>query len=133
MEGPAASLLTYRFLAEFDRLYPVEQVGGTLGPAEAAPPHGIFLVAYFDGRPAGCGGLHRLDRDVAEVRRMYVEPWARGHGLARRLLAGLEATAGSMVCSSVRGWGRASGSPRRSVFTSPRGIAGSRLMAPTLG
>ena len=63
-------------------------------------PLGAFLVGYLDGEPVATGAWRRRD-DVAwagttataEVKRMYVAPRARGRGLARALLAHLEATA----------------------------------------
>ena len=42
------------------------------------------------GTPLGCGALRRLDDDAAEVKRMYVVPEARGRGVSKALLAGLE-------------------------------------------
>jgi DNA-binding MarR family transcriptional regulator/GNAT superfamily N-acetyltransferase len=57
---------------------------------------GVFLVARLHGSPVGCAGL-KLSRDaVAEVKRMWVAPRARGLGLARRLLAELESRALSL-------------------------------------
>jgi GNAT superfamily N-acetyltransferase len=68
--------------------------------AEFAPPGGLFLVAYLDGNPVGCGGWRAHDATDAgfadgdaEVKRMYVAPVARGRGVARALLAELERTA----------------------------------------
>jgi GNAT superfamily N-acetyltransferase len=64
--------------------------------AEFAPPHGLFLVAYLDGRPVACGGwrVHDgVDGAEAELKRMYVAPAARGRGVARAVLAELERTA----------------------------------------
>jgi GNAT superfamily N-acetyltransferase len=61
-------------------------------PDEFEPPHGVFLVAWLDGQPAGCGGwrtLHSDDR-YAEVKRMYVAPAARNRGVAMALLRALE-------------------------------------------
>ena len=46
-----------------------------------------------DGRLAGCAGLRPLGDGVAELKRMYVAPEARGHGVGRRFLDGLEAEA----------------------------------------
>ena len=60
------------------------------GPAELSPPHGAFLIGTIDGEPVCCGGLKRLDDRACEIKRMYVMPAARGRGVARRLLAGLE-------------------------------------------
>lgn len=68
--------------------------------AEFDPPAGVFLIAYLDGRPVATGGWRAMDaspeghRDGdAEIKRMYVVPEARGRGLARRVLAALEADA----------------------------------------
>jgi GNAT superfamily N-acetyltransferase len=62
-------------------------------PAEFAAPHGLFLVAEVGGTPAGCGGWRVHGPTAVEVKRMYVAPGFRRHGIARRLLAALEATA----------------------------------------
>lgn len=68
---------------------------GGLSPAEAddfAPP-GTFLVVERDGAVVGCGGLRLLRPGVGEVKRMYVDPSARGRGAARQLLGALVAHA----------------------------------------
>jgi GNAT superfamily N-acetyltransferase len=60
-------------------------------PADFAPPRGRFLVGFGDdGAPLCCGGVKGLDAAVAEIKRMYVVPEARGRGLAKMLLAALE-------------------------------------------
>jgi ribosomal protein S18 acetylase RimI-like enzyme len=71
-----------------------------LEPAYFDPPLGAFFVGYLDGRPAATGAWRRRSDVVvdgtdraAEVKRMYVVPAARGRGLARAMLAHLEATA----------------------------------------
>jgi len=51
---------------------------------------GTFLAARIDGRPVGCGGIARFDDTRGELKRMYVEPGSRGHGLGRRILDALE-------------------------------------------
>ncbi len=48
-------------------------------------PQCLYL-AEVDGRPAGTGGLKRLGPEVAEIKRMYVDPRFRGHGIARAVL-----------------------------------------------
>ncbi len=59
---------------------------------EYTPPGGIFLVAYLGDAPVGCGALRRFEDDTAEVKRMWIDPVARGRGVGRRLLGELEAT-----------------------------------------
>ncbi|MBH0008214.1 GNAT family N-acetyltransferase [Salinibacterium sp. SWN1162] len=50
----------------------------------------VFLIAYVDGVPAGCGGLRELSEEIFEVKRMYVTPAQRGTGIAVAVLKGLE-------------------------------------------
>jgi GNAT superfamily N-acetyltransferase len=71
-------------------------------PEAMSPPHGAFLVAYREGEPVGCAGLLRLDGATGEVKRMYVAPSARGRGVARGLLAALEAAARAAGYERVR-------------------------------
>jgi GNAT superfamily N-acetyltransferase len=63
------------------------------GAAELGPPGGGFVVGYLDDRPVCCGGIKRLDDRACELKRMYVVPEQRGRGIARALLAELEARA----------------------------------------
>ncbi|MFI0742323.1 GNAT family N-acetyltransferase [Streptomyces sp. NPDC021100] len=58
--------------------------------AEFDPPHGTFVVAYRDGDAIACGGCRRYDARTAEIKRMYVLPEARGHGVGRAILRYLE-------------------------------------------
>jgi GNAT superfamily N-acetyltransferase len=62
----------------------------TAGPAELNPPAGLFIVGYKDGRAVCCDGIKRLADGICELKRMYVIPEARGHGVARALLVELE-------------------------------------------
>jgi putative acetyltransferase len=80
--------------AELSGRYP--EAGAThfrLDLDEVAPGRGAFLIAYWQGRPVGCGAVRRLDAGEAEVKRMYVSPDHRGKGLGRALLQRLEGEA----------------------------------------
>jgi DNA-binding MarR family transcriptional regulator/ribosomal protein S18 acetylase RimI-like enzyme len=66
--------------------------------ADLTPPHGVLLVARLREQPIGCGALKFHPGEPTELKRMWVDPSARGLGLGRRLLRELErhaATAGS--------------------------------------
>ncbi len=72
---------------------------GEPGRPPSAADVSVVLVARDDGGTAvGCGALRALGGDVAEVKRMYVVPAARGRGVSTSLLAGLEDAA------RERGW-----------------------------
>jgi len=59
-------------------------------PHEVQGDPGAFLVAYEDGRPVGCGALRSDGPGAGEIRHVWVAAQARGLGVGRRLLAGLE-------------------------------------------
>ncbi len=50
------------------------------------PPDGRLYLARADGAAAGCVALRRIDGESCELKRLYVRPAFRGHGLAGRLV-----------------------------------------------
>jgi GNAT superfamily N-acetyltransferase len=61
------------------------------GAMPSAETMAVFLVARDAGGTAiGCGGLRLLGPGSGEVKRMYVDPAARGTGVAAALLRALE-------------------------------------------
>lgn len=48
-----------------------------------------FRVAELDGRLAGCGAVHAMWEDVAEIRTVAVDPDSKGHGVGSQLLSAL--------------------------------------------
>jgi GNAT superfamily N-acetyltransferase len=76
--------------------------GAAPAPQDFDPPSGSFLVGYEKGHPVACAGICRYNETTGEVRGMYVVQQARGRELGRRILAALEAEAGSLGYTVVR-------------------------------
>ncbi len=89
--------LARRFDAGFD-----PGKGATVGAEAMNPPHGWFFLARLDGRPVGCGGLAPLGAKVGEIKRVWTAPDARGRGVARRIIAAVEATAREAGMTTLR-------------------------------
>ena len=73
-----------------------------LHDAEMTPPAGFFFLAWLDGRPVGCGALRRIDATSGEIKRMWTAPEARGLGVARRIIAAIEATGRAEGMTTLR-------------------------------
>jgi ribosomal protein S18 acetylase RimI-like enzyme len=90
-------------LTEAAQQYYVRIYGGPdetpVGHDEFALPSGAFFVGYLEGEPVVMGGWRFVEARIsnasrpAEVKRMFVREDRRGLGLARWLLAALEADA----------------------------------------
>ena len=99
LDSPVGSELATALLAELLRRYGVEgeldpdDELDDLTPAQVAPPHGTFLVAWVDDSAVGCGGLRRVDEQTGELKRMFVRPSARRQGIAVTVLNALEGAA----------------------------------------
>ncbi|MDG1572152.1 GNAT family N-acetyltransferase [Robiginitalea sp. M366] len=52
------------------------------------------VVCYLDGKAVGCGALKPFGGSALEIKRMFTVPDLRGRGIARSVLAALEAWAG---------------------------------------
>lgn len=87
---PAAQQLVAAALADLAGRYGGEGDETPIDAAEFVPPAGVFLVARRAGVPVGCAGWRSHDDGVAELKRLYAVPAARGTGLGRRLLAAIE-------------------------------------------
>jgi GNAT superfamily N-acetyltransferase len=89
--SPATDLVE-AMVQDVSRMYGRIDVPGapTATPVDMAPPGGAFVVVFDGDVPVAGGGLKRLDDEACEIKRMYVVPEARGRGLAKVLLQGLE-------------------------------------------
>jgi GNAT superfamily N-acetyltransferase len=94
LSSSVASELIRALNAELTARYPEEGANFfNLSAEEVSEGRGAFFIAYRDHRPVGCGAVRRTGPGVAEIKRMYVAPTARGVGIGRQILGALEAEA----------------------------------------
>ncbi|MCW2580905.1 MAG: GCN5-related N-acetyltransferase [Blastococcus sp.] len=95
-DDPLSQYLVEQVQQEYIRRYGGRDAA-VVEPGEFLPPRGVFLVAEVDGVPAGCGAWRAMglgpDGSRAEIKRVYVESGFRRRGLARLVVAALEADA----------------------------------------
>ena len=103
--GAAARFCLDAYAAELDATFE----GGfdtarsrPVDPAELTPPRGVLLVARLHSEPIACGALKLPPGEPAEIKRLWVAPGARRLGVARRVLAELEAQAREAGADVVR-------------------------------
>jgi putative acetyltransferase len=82
-------------------LYPMES-NHLVAVDRLAEPDTRFFIAERDGKAMGCGAIMICGQDYAEVKRVYVAPNGRGLGLARMLLARLEAETRDLGLPALR-------------------------------
>lgn len=54
-------------------------------PGAYSAPQGRLFFAELQGRPAGCVGIRALSDGMCEMKRLYVSPEERGHGVGTQL------------------------------------------------
>jgi putative acetyltransferase len=83
--SPDASALIAELDALLEPLYARESRHGF--SVEKLIADGVaFFVIRDTGAPAGCGGIKLFGTDYGEIKRMYVRPQFRGHGLGNLML-----------------------------------------------
>jgi GNAT superfamily N-acetyltransferase len=103
-DAEVSRVLQEAFFADIASRYPGWEPASSqaVEPSDLAPPDGIWLVAYRDGRAIGCGGLQRLEPEIGEIRRIFLDKTERGRGTGRRLLVELEEHARRLGFRRVR-------------------------------
>jgi len=96
--GPQSIVLAAR--DEFDRVYGEGNRGAhDLVAGDFDPPRGVYLVARTGGHLAGGVGIRAIaapHRRVGEVKRLWVRPDLRRHGVATALMATALERAGAL-------------------------------------
>jgi putative acetyltransferase len=90
--APESLRLAAALWAELSTIYP-EMTAPPFPPHDIVGDRAVFMLASAGGQAIGCGALRPLPggpEEVAEVKRMYVAPEARGCGVAAAILAALE-------------------------------------------
>jgi GNAT superfamily N-acetyltransferase len=49
-------------------------------------PTGVLLLAYDGDKAIACAGVRKIDGQIGELKRMFVDPAYRGHQLGQRIL-----------------------------------------------
>jgi GNAT superfamily N-acetyltransferase len=86
--------LEYAELLDFDLEFQnfKEELAGL--PGEYAPPEGGLIIAFYQGEPAGCVGLRKLEKNICEMKRLYVRPRYRAMGVGKALAESIIREAG---------------------------------------
>lgn len=63
---------------------------------------GSVLLVFVAGQPAGILAFHRFQTNIGELKRLYLKPEFRGHGLGKQLLQQMLTRAQKMGYSFVR-------------------------------
>jgi GNAT superfamily N-acetyltransferase len=91
--APVARTIVAAALADLGARYDSENGDDTpVESVEFDPPNGLFLIAWRGTEAVGCAGWrsHGDADEVAELKRLYVTPAARGNGVASALLGAVE-------------------------------------------
>lgn len=71
-------------------------------PDDVLNGRGTLVIASLDGQLVGCGALRQMDKESAEVNRLYVVPAARRQGIARAILGELQRRAAEFQYRKIR-------------------------------
>lgn len=71
-------------------------------PGKYACPAGCLLLAYSEGKLAGCVGLWKLEPNVCEMKRMFVRPQFQGLGIGKALAQAVVNRAKSLGYKKMR-------------------------------
>jgi ribosomal protein S18 acetylase RimI-like enzyme len=97
--------LFQRYAASLDVTLDYQDFAGELAdfPHTYAPPGGaLFIARSVDDTPVGCVGLKPLSDSACEMKRLYLEPAARGQGVGQALAEAVIAAARARGYSELK-------------------------------
>ena len=54
-------------------------------PSQYSPPTGNLFLCFFKNEAIGCVGIRYFEKDICEMKRLYVKPEYRGKGVGKEL------------------------------------------------
>jgi ribosomal protein S18 acetylase RimI-like enzyme len=55
-------------------------------PNKYKEPHGVFLIAKENNKVVGCVGIRKLENNICEMKRLFVNDRYRGNGIGKKLV-----------------------------------------------
>jgi len=71
-------------------------------PGKYAQPDGVFILAYVDGKIAGCAAIRKIDKELCEMKRLYVRDEYKGLGIGKKLVLEIIGEASKMGYDFIR-------------------------------
>ncbi|MFC7342739.1 GNAT family N-acetyltransferase [Saccharopolyspora griseoalba] len=103
------AILRYYYAELASRYYRRPATGADIAAARAEepddglePPRGSFLALHRDSVPCGCVGVRAPEPGIAELKRLYVRPEARGLGAGGRLVVAAQSRARELGYRAIR-------------------------------
>ncbi|CAM3926466.1 GNAT family N-acetyltransferase [Paenibacillus alkaliterrae] len=83
------------------KLYPADEIFG-VDFEDLKINEIVFIVAYLNDTPVGCGAIRPIDQESTELKRFFVEEAYRNKGIAKMILIELEARAREAKYKSIK-------------------------------
>ncbi|MFJ8631070.1 GNAT family N-acetyltransferase [Streptomyces sp. NPDC093568] len=112
-DSPAATALWRSYYTEVSDRYYLLHEGRRTDPGELEreiatptwdelrPPNGTLLIARYANKPAGTAGIHLLDAQTAELKRVFIQEKLRGKGGGQLLVRTAENTARALGATRI--------------------------------
>lgn len=100
-ESEDLQLLIHHLDKDLLQRYPEEEIFGIDFTDEKVNDI-VFIVAYHNDIPVGCGAIKPIDEEATELKRFFVEEAYRNKGIAQQILFELETRAKAELFQSIK-------------------------------